>query len=205
MAATSSSTTFFRWSRSTVPGLVRRNALDRVPRDRCAGGVGAVRGIRNQDFLSWLAPGLVIRANHEDSRQFAVRSRCRLQADGIHSADLRKASFKAILYFESSLDLLVRHVGVCERKPVQACHPLIDLGVVFHRARAERIEPEIDVVVPGRQAGEVPNDIDLAEFRHTRYAAAEQLGLDKLVLCPLPGRPVPANQMHAGPRNLLRK
>ena len=46
----------------------------------------------------------------------------------------------------------------------QARRPLVDLRVVLHRARAERIERDVDAVVPARQPHEVAHDLGFAHF-----------------------------------------
>ncbi len=62
------------------PGLVRRNALDRVPGDRCAGGVGAVRGIRESEFSFAACPWT--RDTRESSGCRSVRRELPLPAAG---------------------------------------------------------------------------------------------------------------------------
>jgi hypothetical protein len=49
--------------------------------------IGAVGRIRNQDLLAGAAFRLMIGANHQQSREFAVCARCGLQGDGIHAGD----------------------------------------------------------------------------------------------------------------------
>src|ERR1700676_2528300 len=51
-------------------------------------------------------------------------------------------------------------------KTFDARYKLVDTRVVFHGARAPRINPEIDGVVPRREAREVADDFDLADFGH---------------------------------------
>src|SRR5690606_35127238 len=59
----------------------------------------------------------------------------------------------------------------------QLRRPLVDLRVVLHRARAERIEPEIDGVVQVRQAVEVPEQVELTHLREAwRTLATDRCG-----------------------------
>ena len=46
----------------------------------------------------------------------------------------------------------------------QSGGPLVDLGVVLHRARAERVEARVDRVVELRQVDEVADDLGLVEL-----------------------------------------
>mgnify|MGYP003346471712 CR=1 FL=1 len=41
---------------------------------------------------------------------------------------------------------------------------LVQPRVIFHRAAAERVHAKIDRIIPGRDAGEVPYDIDLGDL-----------------------------------------
>ena len=62
----------------------------------------------------------------------------------------------------------------------QACHSLVDLGVVFHRARAKRIQTQVDVVVPGREPGEMADHIHLTQLRHAVDLAAQKLWVHQI-------------------------
>ena len=56
-------------------------------------------------------------------------------------------------------------VSGCSRaKPGQARRPLVDLRVVLHRARPERIELRVDAEVPLREAHEVAERLGLAHL-----------------------------------------
>src|SRR5688572_22158838 len=63
---------------------------------------------------------------------------------------------------------------MCVSEARQARYHLVDLGVVLHRARPERIKAKVDVIVPGRKAGEMPDHVHLAELGHAFYAGAEE-------------------------------
>src|SRR5690606_41426079 len=53
------------------------------------------------------------------------------------------------------------------REAGQPRERLVELRVVLHRARPERVEPEIDRGVPCGQAREVPHHLDLRSEEHT--------------------------------------
>ena len=54
-----------------------------------------------------------------------------------------------------------------------ARHPLVPLGVVFHRARAERIEMRIDRHVLRGKIDVVPDDVGLGQFGQRRRRGGE--------------------------------
>ncbi len=54
------------------------------------------------------------------------------------------------------------------------CNMLGDLWIVFHCARAERIEIAVHAEVPMRQFGKVPNDIEFAQFRKLCRSLSKQ-------------------------------
>ena len=55
-------------------------------------------------------------------------------------------------------------IGMLGDKPRQRRQPLVPLGVVLHRARAERIEVRVDRHVERRQVRVVPDDVELAQL-----------------------------------------
>ena len=71
--------------------------LDRIANHGCRRGIGAMRGIGDQDFLARSALRLVVGANHQKSREFAMRPGGGLQRDGVHTGDFGEA-------FAQSLD-----------------------------------------------------------------------------------------------------
>ena len=90
-----------------------------------------------------------------------------------------------------------RQAGV----PGQRRHPLVQLRVVLHRARAERVEAAVDVMVQRRQLDEVPDDLglrDLGRRGHFRAGRDEigQIATERLARQrrPFAG----ADHLHAG-------
>src|SRR5438477_8605133 len=65
-----------------------------------------------------------------------------------------------------------------QSEALETRHPFVDLRVVLHRAGAERIEAEVDVIVPRREPREVPNDIDLTQFGHGRNVTPQKFRID---------------------------
>ena len=74
--------------------------------------------------------------------------------------------------------VVVRGERMERREAGQACGPLVDLGVVLHRARAERVEPRVDRVVELREVDVVADDLGLVELRQRRRRRAAVRGRD---------------------------
>ncbi len=74
--------------------FVGADVLDRVAGDGGGGGIGAVRGIGNQDLLARIAALFEQRANQQDAGQLAVRAGRGLQRDGVHAGDLGQRGFQ---------------------------------------------------------------------------------------------------------------
>ena len=62
-------------------------------------------------------------------------------------------------------------VGVGFGDAFEAGDRLVDAAVVLHGAGAERIHAEVDGVVPGGEAREVADDLDLGELGHDAEVA----------------------------------
>ena len=84
-AATSGVTSSRSLSTSIWPVRFGLDVLDFVAGDHRGGGIRAVRGIGNQNFLARIALLLEVRADQQQARQFALRARRRLQRDGVHA------------------------------------------------------------------------------------------------------------------------
>src|SRR6266511_341205 len=60
------------------------------------------------------------------------------------------------------------------RETRQASHRLVDLGIVFHGTRAERVELALDGEVSLRQTGEMAQHFELAQLRESWDIVAQQ-------------------------------
>ncbi len=130
------------------------------------GGIGAVRGIGDQELLARIALRLKQRADQQDAGEFAVRAGGGLQRDGVHAGDFGEHALPA--FAMTSQNALRERFGLIRMRPRQAFdarHLLIHARVVLHGAGAERIEAQIDGVVPGGEAREVADDFHFADFR----------------------------------------
>ena len=57
------------------------DVFDFVAGDHCGGGIGAVRGVRNQNFFARIAVFLVVGADEQQAGHLALRAGGRLQGD----------------------------------------------------------------------------------------------------------------------------
>ena len=152
--------------------------LDLIATDGRTGGIGPVGRIGDDDVFAGIPPRFEAFADRHQPGHLALRTRRRLKADRRHPGDLGERLFKILEQSQIPLRQFIRQVGVSRTEPFEPRDPLVQLRIVLHRTRAERIHPEVDGVVPGRDPGEMANDVDFADFR--------QAG--KVILPPILGR-----------------
>ena len=158
-----------------------RNGDDVVSVERGTGGVGAVGRVGDEDLLARrIAALLVIGADHHDAGQFSLGARRRLQRHAVHAADFGQPLFELPRQFEESLGRLGGRERVRVGEAREPRSSLVHLGVVLHRARTERVEPEVDGRVPGGEAGEVAHHVDLAHLRQLRQVVARQVAEERV-------------------------
>ena len=91
-----------------------------------------------------------------------------------------QAALEQVDDFEDALGERVGAVGMGFGEALDAGDELVDARVVLHGAGAERIHAEIDGVVPGGEAREVADDLDLAQLGELRVClsrcGAQQCG-----------------------------
>ena len=95
-----------------------------------------------------------------------MRAGRRLQRDRIHAGDLDQLLAQHLQYAQRALSHALRLIRMRFRQSRQPRHVFVDARVVLHGARAQRIHAVIDGVIPGRDAGVVADDFDLAHLRH---------------------------------------
>ena len=144
--------------------LVRLDIFHLVSGHRRRGGIGAVRGIRDQEFLARIALRFEQRADQQNPGELAVRAGGRLQRDRIHAGDFGENRFERPHYFENALRERFRLIRMRPRQAFDARHLLIHARIVFHGAGAQRIKAEIDGVVLRGEAREVTDRLHLAHF-----------------------------------------
>ena len=140
--------------------------LHLVTADGCGGGIGSVSRIGDDDLGPGIALGLMVGAHQQDAGELSMRSRRGLQRDRIHAGDIEQAGLQQANDLERSLGERFRLVRMRFGDAFEAGDEFVDPRVVLHGAAAQRIHAEIDGIVPGGEAGEVANDLDLAQLRH---------------------------------------
>ena len=121
--------------------------------------------------------GVEKRADDHDASHFAVRARGGLKRDARQTRDLREMLLEFVNDFEGALRvaLVSERMKICE--PCDTRDAFVEARVVLHRARAQRVHAEIDRIVPGGHANEVPNDVHFADFGHAfEIVVATKLG-----------------------------
>ena len=156
---------------------VRAHLDDLEPGHRDRGGVRAVGGVGREDLRALLAAVLVIGAGQQHARELAVGAGARLQRHVGQPGDLRQRA----LELPHQLQRALGPRGPLERvQPRVAGHrgdPLVQLRVVLHRARAERVEAGVQVEVALGEPVVVAHDLGLGDLRQARgLAPPEALG-----------------------------
>src|SRR5579871_4492065 len=121
-------------------------------------------GNKNGVPLLPLPARLMISLYEHQAGHFAMRSRYRLKADLIESGNLFENVLNTGQHFDRARDRPVRLHRMDEREPWESSRPLVDLRVVFHRARAQRIETSLDAVVDVTEIREVAKKIEFPNF-----------------------------------------
>ena len=127
--------------------------------------VGAVRGVGRQHLGARLAAVLVVGARQQHAGELAVRAGARLQRDVRQPGDLGERA----LQLPHQPQRALRAPRVLERVQARVAgqrgDPLVQLRVVLHRARAERVEAGVEVEVALREAVVVADDLRLGDLR----------------------------------------
>ena len=139
-----------------------------------AGRVRAVRGVRDDDALGVAALGQVRRADDQQAGELAVGAGRRLQRGDVQAADLGEPALELVHQLEGALHQRLRLVRVQAGEAVQARGHLVHARVVLHRAAAERVAAAVHAVVERAEAGEVTQQVDLADLGQARRRRAAQ-------------------------------
>src|SRR3984893_5149619 len=161
----------------------RRHRFNSIATDYGGSRIGPVRRVWYQHLLAWIATLGQRCANHHQAGHLTLRAGRRLRS---HSGEA-SYSGKTLLDSKDYLERTLRKMGGGERmktgEAFDASDLLVDTRVVFHRARAQRIKPVIDAIVPGRKSSEVPNHIDLGKLGHSfQLIIAKQTAVDQLIV-----------------------
>ena len=95
--------------------------------------------------------------------------------DRIHAGDFDELLAQHLQDAQRALRNALRLIGMRLRQSRQPRHVLVHARVVLHGARAQRIHAVVHGVVPGGEAGEVADDLDLAHLGHVAEVLARLL------------------------------
>src|SRR6266705_325301 len=100
------------------------------------GRIGAVRGVRDEDFLARIAPLSQCRANHHQTGHLSLGAGGRLSGHFRKPGYLSETLFDAEDYLKRTLSEWRGGERMEIREAVDASDLLVDPGVVLHRTRA---------------------------------------------------------------------
>ena len=140
-----------------------------------------MRGVGREHLRAAVAALLVVGAREQDARELAVRARARLQRDVRQPRDLGERVLELPHQPQRALGAARRLRRVQARVPRQRRDALVQLGVVLHRARAERIEARVEVEVALREPVVVADDLGLGDLRQPRRLGAAHARGQELV------------------------
>ena len=153
---------------------VRANIFHFVAGDHRGGRIGAVRRIRDQNFLARIALALQISANQEQPGQFTLRAGAGLECHRVHAGDFEQAVLQDLENFQAALRKLDGLIGMLGGDAVQTRDVLVHARVVLHGAGAERIHAEVDREIPSGEAREVADHLDFTDFGEAGYFRRER-------------------------------
>ena len=140
-----------------------------------------MRGVGGQHLGPALAAVLVERAGEQHAGELALGPGARLKRDERQARYLAQGLLEAPHQLERALGVARVLERVQARVARQARDPLVQLGVVLHRARAERVEAGVEIEVPLGQAVVVADDLGLWDLRQARRLGAPLVRRQELV------------------------
>ena len=177
--------------------LVRADLDDLVAGHRHRRGVGAVGGVGREDLGAVLAAVLVVGAGQQHAGELAVRAGARLEADVREAGDLAERLLELPHQLQRALGALRVLRGVQAGVAGQRGDALVQLRVVLHRARAERVEAGVEVEVALREPVVVADDLRLGDLGELGRLGAAQVA--RAAGRPGAGRRARAPRTRAGP------
>ncbi len=138
----------------------------------------------------------VIGLDHEDAGELSLGAGRGLEAGPVHAGYLEQPLLQLVQELEDPLHVRLGLVGVKLGEAGERRHLVVDLGVVLHGARPQRIEAGVDAVVEMGQAGVVAHHLRLGDFGQRRRDlaqphAGQQVGQVRTAGTPGDGRSTP--------------
>ena len=133
-----------------------------------------MRRVGHDDIFARITSFSQTGADQHQAGQLALRAGGGLQAHLLHAADLGKHALELVKQRQGALQKVRRRQRMDLRKAGKTRDDFVDLGIVFHRARAERIKLAFDGEIALRQAGEMTQHFKLAQLGKAGDIAAQQ-------------------------------
>ena len=147
-----------------------------------------------------LAAVLVVGAGQQHARELAVRAGARLQRDVRQAGDLAQRLLELPHQLQRALGALRALRRVQARVARQRGDALVQLRVVLHRARAERVEAGVEVEVALREPVVVAHDLRLGDLGQLRRLGAAEAARAAARPAAARARRARARRTRAGPR-----
>jgi len=149
-----------------------------VRHDR-GGRIRSVRGVRHDDLTARrITAGNVVCLDEQQTGELAVRTGGGLERKAVHACDLAEQLPGAVHQLQCPLRRILRLERMQPRKARQRRQRLIDLRIILHGTRAERIEAVVHAVNAVRQRRIMPDQLVFAHMRQVQRLLARSAGHD---------------------------
>ncbi len=145
------------------------------PGHSCRCRIGTVRRIRHKHAAAvFVGTAQEIGAYDHKAGIFTMRAGKRVERKLGHAADFAKGFFKSAIYTQCALHGIGRLCRVQVGNIGYAHHRLVDLGIIFHRARPQGIEARIHAEIVTAAVGIMAHDCGLVDLGKCRAFFAAQ-------------------------------
>ena len=161
-------------------GRVGLDLHDLQAADGGAGRIRTVGAVRDDDLgAGQVSPGEMVFPQDHQARELTVRAGAGLEGEMLHPRDLRQEPVRPVQHGAGALHRLGILQGMQALEGGQSRELFVDLGIVFHRAAAERVEARIDAEIHLGQVGVVTHDVHLADFRQGRRFGTQERRIER--------------------------
>ena len=138
--------------------------------------IGAVGRVGHNHLAALrVAARLMVCADGHQARQLAVSAGKRVEGELAHPPDFAQRILEVPVHLKVALSSLT-YSGMHRGEAGVRRHLLVDLGVVFHRARPQRVESGVHAEIVGRHVVVVAHYGKLVSLRQIGLFGAEQRG-----------------------------
>ncbi len=172
-------------SLTTLLDLVDAHAATRVARERddfesahrCRSRIGPVGGIRHDDLVAaHLTAMLEILLRDQQRAQLGVSAGRRVERKRGHAEKRAERALEFVHYLERALGEFVGRKRMQLGELAPRDDRIVYARVVLHRARAQRVEAEVDSERSMRELRIVADDVELAVVRQREIVAHDRFG-----------------------------